>query len=180
MTNWGITTIGGTAYNLSDIRAMSEISPNIANMVLQSISIYCGALHNNQIRVALYQGGSAESPVDATLIEDLGQTAGSGTTEWVVVASGINPAIPANTRIWIAFKGDDGGFTLQSSSDSGDAGNFRADVGRWSGTGPSENEASGFAATWPADSGSFGSFWYSIYLTYETPSGIVVLRRRRM
>ncbi len=178
-TNWGIVVPLGAAIGVNWTRAMSGVLPDTADMVLDSVSIYVAA-HSAQVRVAIYEGGSAANPAGASLLEDLGETTGS-TTAWLVLTSVTKPALSAEGRIWIAVKGNDDAFDVVYSTSSGDAGDFRSDVGRWQETDIPNDETVAYPDTWPANTGDFGAAWYSFYLTYSVSGGgIVVLRRRRM
>ena len=103
---WGYTN-NNVGKNVAVIwwRSICGYSPNITNMKISSINIYIGALHNSQVRLAIYTGGTTSSPSGATLLQDCGQTTGSLTESWHKIS--FTPvAWPANTLTWIALKGD--------------------------------------------------------------------------
>ena len=166
-TNFGLTTSGGSDYSINWTRLMGGDFPNISGLYLISVSIYVGANHLSQARVAVYQGGTTTLPTGASLVEDLGQTTGSVTTQWLTLLSSTNPTLTANTPIWVALKGS-GSFDARAvTSATGDwyAPHGRTDVGAM-GADPTVS----YPSTVPSG-GVNAAFWYSFYLTYGDGSG---------
>ncbi len=169
--NWGDTTNNGTTTNVSFARAMGGTSPNEDSMILKSVSIYVGNTHNSQIRLGVYSGGNLSTgPDGATRLCDGNITSGNGTNQWLTLTCA-DTAIPKNTPLWIAFKGNDSNFAVRYSTNSGDGGDFQTARGRFNSTAVSTSESTSYPVTWPADGGTFADFWYSAYLTYESGAG---------
>jgi len=176
--SWGITTALSSSTNISSCRSMGGQSPDKDNMKLQSVSIYVGSSHLNQLRLAVYQGGvlgNASGPEGATLLKDFGVTSGSGTNQWLTL--NVDPTdniyLAKNTPTWIAYKGNDATFTTRYSSSSADAGDFQTWTGRFEG-GISSDESVAYPSTYPAPSGN-ASYWYSIYLNYTIEPRVITI-----
>ena len=167
MPNWGIDTVEATTTTPNFCRAMGGTSPNLDNMVINSVSIYVGTTHTQQIRLAVYSGGDlVTGPAGATLLYDYGVTSGSGTSTWLTI-TGPEITLPKNTPTWIAFR-NDGGYIIHYAGASPVGSDFQTARGRWNSDDLGGDETSSYPSTWPTDSGgSFASFWYSIYLTYK-------------
>ncbi len=172
-TNWGITTILGSGVGVNFCRALPGTSPNVANMILKSISVYeSTGSASDSIRVALYSGGTSDTnPSGASLIFGA-LLSGAGGAGWKVASAG-DESIPQNTRIWVGLKGSSTDLGVQYSMDSGDRGDFKTD-GRYESSVVSNDENTAWPNPWPADSGSSSTAWYSIYLTYDTSSGLSI------
>jgi hypothetical protein len=175
-TNWGITAVLGTSgTGISASRAMGGTFPNETGKLLKSVVIRGVTNANSVVRLGVYQGGDLTTgPVGATRIEDLG-TVQLTSAAWVTANSATNPALTANAVTWVAFKSGDNLYGLHYSNSSADAGNYQTERGRWN-SANSPTATTAYAATWPADAGSFPSaLWYSIYLIYmDAASGVVV------
>jgi hypothetical protein len=175
--DWGKTNAGVSTAKANFTRLMSGTAPSSTGMVLKSISVYVGANHGDQMRLAVYSGGSLSAgPAGATLLYDFGQTSGSGTDQWLTLTySGPDISVPANQPLWIALKSNGGGtgFSVVYSS-SATGSNFQSARGRYSSTSVSTDNTISYPATWPAGTGSFTNYWYSVYITYSTGSGSVV------
>lgn len=143
-------------------------------MTLASVSILWGTTHTDQARVAVYQGGTLTTgPHDsggATLIEDLGATSGSTTSDWVTVTSA-GAGLAASTTTWICIKSDAGAsFMRGSAGDTRPSGNFQVANGRWSESGVvNSDDTVAWPSSWPTgDSGSFATTYGSFKLAYST------------
>lgn len=160
---WGRNQINTSNAATNFCRAMGGTSPSTVGH-MKTISIYCNNAVGN-VRVAIYQGGSlATGPEGARLIVDAGiiplqsgwATISVGTVEW-------ENSYPT----WIAWKGNDNTREVRYESDNSGAGHFQTARGRWNSQAISTDETVAFPSAWPSDpSGSFNSFWYSMYLTY--------------
>jgi hypothetical protein len=168
--DWGRTSVGVSTTNVNWVRVMSGNAPSSAGMNLKSVSIYVDGNHADQVRLAVYTGGSLTAgPAGATLLYDFGATTGSAVNQWLTLTySGPDIVVPANDPVWIAFKGNSGGngFDVRYGT-SATGSDFQTTNGRWQSASVSTDETVGYPATWPADSGSFSNYWYSVYLTYE-------------
>lgn len=172
MPNYGITAgeLGSTA-SVSWCRAMGGTLPATSGMQLTDLSVYVRTTHTTQVRLAVYLGGSLTTgPIGATLVDEA-ITTGGATSQYLTV-SGLSGSLTANSVFWIAIKGNDSGFDMTYSTDSGDAGDFQSARGRWVSMAIDTDESVAFPATWPADgTGAFANYWYSTYLTYSASGG---------
>ncbi len=173
MPTWGKTNTNGSQYTASWCRAMDGDGPDLAGMKLDSVHIYVGTTHTSQVRVGVYSGGILGDPTGATLLYDFGLTSGSGTSQWLQLDVSGDIDIPQNDVIWIAFKGNEGGFDCWASSTPGDAEDFDAvdNDGRTDSNGISDDETVVYPSTWPSESGTEGAFWYTAYITYHQELG---------
>lgn len=167
-TNFGITTSGGSNYAVNWTRFMGGDFPNIDGLKLISVSIYVGTLHSNQVRVAVYQGGTTTLPTGATLVEDLGLTTGSGTNQWLTLVSSSKPTLTADEPIWVAVKGGGSNFRLLAAATA--TGNWYSSHGRTDVGAMGTDQNTAYPSTVPSG-GVNADFWYSFYLTYGDESG---------
>lgn len=167
MPNWGNDSVETSTTTPNWTRALGGTSPNIDNMIINSVSIYVGLAHTQQMRLAVYSGGTLDTnPAGATLLYDYGVTSGSGTSTFLTI-TGPEIVLPKNTPIWIAFR-NNGGYLAHYVNSSPVGSDFQTARGRWNSADLDGDETSSFPSTWPTDSGgSFGNFWYSLYLTYS-------------
>ena len=175
--NWGKTNPGTSATTANFTRVMSGTAPASTGMKLMSVTVYVGANHGDQLRLAVYSGGSLSAgPAGATLLYDFGQTSGTGTNQWLTLTHpGAGVAVPANQPLWISLKSNGGGTGFQVVYGSSATGsNFQSTRGRYNSSSVSTDDTVAFPATWPADSGTFSNYWYSVYITYSTGAGTVV------
>jgi hypothetical protein len=166
---WGMLTVPSGNPVVNFCLAMGGDPPNVDNMILRSASIYVGATHTAQVRLAVYQGGVLSTgPDGATLLKDFGLTTGSATNQWLELTHvGNDIDVNKTDPIWISFKGNDSGFNVRNSSSSLDAEDFQTARGRYETSVVSIDETVAYASTWPSDSGSFGNFWYAVKLKLE-------------
>ncbi|RJQ43511.1 MAG: hypothetical protein C4538_12085 [Nitrospiraceae bacterium] len=168
--NWGKTNVGVSSTKANFARVMSGNAPSSSNMHLKSVSIYVGANHGDQVRLAVYTGGSLTAgPSGATLLYDFGTTSGSATNQWLTITyTGPDITIPSGQPVWIAYKSNGGGtgFDVRYSS-SASGSDFQTGRGRWNSVSVSTDDTVAYPATWPADSGSFSNYWYSAYIEYH-------------
>gem|GEM_PF-3627327 len=169
VANWGDDTPQGTTTTIDHSRCMGGTSPSTSGMIIESVSIYTGT-GVSAPRMGVYTGGTlAGGPpagTAATLLWDAGVTAGASGWQTVTHPSG-GVALAANTVTWICWKGNDTRLVYYDTSwDS--SSDFQSGLGRWNSTGVSTDETVAYPATYTAG-GSFGAFWYSMYVTYTTP-----------
>lgn len=173
---WGLRDEDAVAQqtNVSWTRAMSGSPPPLDNMILKSVSVYVGTLHTDQVRVAVYQGGSLSSgPAGATLLKDFGLTSGSGTSQWLTLLhTGADIPVNKTNPLWIVVKGNDSGFSLIYDGTTPVPCDFQQAEGRFASASISSDESVAYPATWPADGGTFSNYWYAFYLTFELKEGI--------
>ena len=168
-TDWGITTVGNSGFKSNWVRGMGGQSPNTSGMTLDSVSIYASGDGAGAVRVGVYAGGTLDNPVGASLVVDLGPQAIPVEPGWVTIpASG--EAIPADTPLWIFTRADQNeDVTVYSTTNSANAGDFQSTRGRTE-IGGTASGGAGSINAWPDPldgSASFGSYWYSYYLTFS-------------
>lgn len=185
-TVWGGKCVGYDDFTgVSWCRLMGGNSPASVpgkTMRLRSVSVYVGSSHSEQVRVAVYQGGSLSNPSGASLKYDFGQTSGSATDQWLTLnhpGSGVD--LDWNTPTWIAVKANGGGFTYHFTDDSGKSYDFQSARGRFNSTTMSTDETVAFESS-ISSGGSFSDFWYPFVLQYseeDIVGGLPIMRRRR-
>ena len=164
--NWGKMSVGGMSTTASHSRTMGGTSPDIANMTIGSISIYLGA-QTGDVRLAVYTGGTLDNPTSATLLWDAGIVNSNGVEGWYSIehpSGGVS--LPANTVTWLAWKRDTG-VAVYYDDATGDPGDFQVARGR-NDNSFNEDPSVAYPATY-GEVGSFADFWYSIYLSVDTP-----------
>lgn len=167
MPYWGINTSGASSFTPNWCRAMGGTLPNVDNMILRRVGLRVGATHTQQIRMAVYTGGSLTTgPAGASLLIDFGVTSGTGTNEWSYIETDSLIYLPKNVVAWVAFR-NDGGLSTLASTTSPAGSDFQSARGRWTSVDLDGDETSAYPSTWPTDSGgSFADFWYSVQLVY--------------
>lgn len=176
-TIWGSKWAGYSGFSLSNCRLLGGLSPNVDNLKLKDIAAYVGSTHSEQVRLAVYQGGTLDNPVGASLVHDFGVTSGSATHSWISKGSA-DVSLQKNVPTWIAIKCNGSGWSLQYENDSSKSGDTQSARGRWSSTGISADENTAYPSTVPSG-GAFDDFWYPLVLSYDIePTGIVIPRRR--
>jgi len=165
---WGHGEIGLLEATVDWCRTHGGTSPNEDNMILKGCACRVGLTHTSQVRLAVYSGGSLTTgPAGATLLKDFGLTSGSGIDEWqVLMHLGNDIAIPKSNPLWIAVKGNDLGFSVLYNNTFPPNCDFQSARGRYVSVAVSSDEAVAYPSTWPADTGTFASFWYNFYLLY--------------
>ncbi len=169
---WGLPVVQASNSGCNYWRMMGGMSPDLDNMILKKVQVYVGPTHGSQVRIGVYTGGSLDDPEGATLLEDLGQTTGSGTEEWVEMVSSTEPTIPKNTPLWLSYKGSTGSGTFDINYSGTDPVpcDFQQGRGRCQVVSGSQDPTVAYASTVPAID-SFSDYWYTIYLEFEIASG---------
>lgn len=168
LTNWGQTNIGGTNTNSAHSRLMGGTSPALSGMKLSSISMYLGAQDAN-VRLGVYVSGALDNPTGADLLWDAGTIgAGDATLGWKTIGHPTGIPLPSSQVIWLAWKRDSGRLVYYDGTSNPGNHDFQNSRGRndqaWS-----NDEATTFPTSIDA-AGSFTNYWYSIYITYTSPS----------
>ena len=179
------TTLGTTAgsdstYAVAAAHVHAMYGPALSGFMatLQSVSVWCGDTHTEQVRLAVFLGGmsSGTSPTGATLLEDLGQTTGSVTNGWVQRNSPLKPGFPGSAVLWIAVKADNttGTFAMTYSATTDSWGDFSTD-GQWT----LSTEVAASDTAWSTAINSVTgptTYWYNARLTYtvSTAPGVNV------
>jgi hypothetical protein len=122
----------GSEIGINSKLFMGAPVPQVLGMELDSHSSPYGSVHVGQFRAGVYQGPAPRIPANADLIDDLGQTSGGVTEDYVVLLApgpGVS-AVPIDitqTIFWVV-KNDSGGgggnamvrFTLNVNQDAAD------------------------------------------------------------
>jgi hypothetical protein len=123
-------------------------------------------------RSAHYAGGTLEggphAGTPARLLYDFGKT-NKEKAGWITLEhpKGGVP-LPANTPIWLAWKGVGGKVYVNYQEPPGSNDDFQTTRGRWESKAIDSEENKAWPLTWPADdSGGFDDYWYSCYLTLQ-------------
>ena len=147
------------------------MSPN-RETLLKSVSVLLPAASEAQIRLAVYAGGSLEEgphvSTSARLLHDFGLTP-KGQDGWVTLnhPTGGVP-VPANTPLWLAWKGTGDKVYLTYQEQPGTATDLQTARGRWESTAIKSDEGQPWPATWPEqDAGKFEPYWYSLFMTLQ-------------
>ena len=170
-TRWGKPWSEGAATHLAHARAMGGLSPRDYDTLLRSVSIMIPHNKGAAARLAVYVGGSLEqgpqvaSP--ARLLFDFGQTP-LGKSGWVTLSHPTGVRIPANTPIWLAWKGatqDAGVLYFEEFTGRDD---FQPSRGRWDSTAIDVSPSEPWPLAWPQnDGGAFDGARYCCFLTLE-------------
>ena len=168
-TRWGNSHSDGDTTRLAHVRAMGGLSPRDHDCLLKSVSILIPQNKDASARLAVYAGGSLErgphSGSLAKLLFDFGPTP-QGKTGWVTLEHPTGVRIPADTPIWIAWKGASDNVNVMYFEDEPDRNDFQPDRGRWDSKAISPRPDEPWPHTWPArDTGGFDAARYSCFLT---------------
>ena len=169
---WGNPVDVGSLTKVAHTRALGGLSPSREGMVLKSVSMLVPHASAGQIRLALYAGGTLDggphAGTPARLLFDFGKT-NKGESGWITLehpTGGVS--LPADTPIWIAWKGTGGKVHVKFQEEPGSSGDFQSTRGRWESKAISGDENIAWPTAWPADEqGSYADFWYSCYLTFQ-------------
>jgi hypothetical protein len=174
---WGNATRRGPSTTVAHTRALGGLSPNRQGMLLKSVSIFVPRNESAQIRLAVYAGGTLDAGphtcTPARLLHDFGKTT-QDKSGWLTLNhphGGVS--LPANTPIWIAWKGTGGKVHVKYQEEAGSNGDFQTTRGRWESKAIDSDENKAWPTTWPTgDAGGFEPFWYSCYLTFQQGDGV--------
>jgi len=174
---WGNATRRGASTTVAHTRALSGLSPNREGMLLKSVSVFVPRNQAGQIRLAVYAGGTLDggphAATPARLLHDFGKT-NQNESGWLTLdhPHGGVP-LPANTPIWIAWKGTGGKVHVKYQEEPGSNGDFQTTRGRWESKAIDSDENKAWPTTWPSgDAGVFEDYWYSCYLTFRQRNGL--------
>jgi hypothetical protein len=174
MTRWGNPHDEGATTKVDHVRALSGMSPN-HDTLLEAFSILIPNNDGGSVRLAVYAGGRldggphAGSP--AKLLFDFGQTP-TGQTGWNVLETPTGIRIPANTPIWLAWKGSGAKAEVVYAEEPFGPNNFQRLHGRWESKAIRNDPGETWPETWPQDDGgSFDAFQYSCFLTLKPVRG---------
>lgn len=146
-----------------------------ADRKLKGAGIYCKATHNDQVRIAVYSGGSLTTgPQGSTLLKDFGLTAGNAVDQWIDLTTEDDIDIPVDTPIWVVIKGDNAaGLSFTYVNFKGHCGDFQVANGRTAVEGIIGSDPDvAFAATFPAGADTFSGSWYNFRILTEHNPGI--------
>ena len=169
---WGNPITSGSFTKVAHTRALGGISPPDQDMVLKSVCILVPRASTGQIRLAVYAGGTLEggphAGTPARLLCDFGKT-NKGDDGWITLGhSEGGVALPANTPIWLAWKGTGGKVHLKYQEERGSNADFQYARGRWESKAIGSDENKAWPTAWPTDdTGGFEGYWYSCYVTLQ-------------
>ena len=173
---WGNPVDHGSFTTVAHTRALGGLSPRGKDMLLKSVSILLPRASAGQIRLAVYAGGTLEggphTAPPAKLLHDFGKT-NKDKSGWITLEhphGGV--PLPANTPLWIAWKGTGGEVHVKFQDGPGSNCDFQGTRGRWESKAIESDENKAWPTTWPAgDAGRFENFWYSCCLTVQQRNG---------
>lgn len=168
-TRWGNSHSDGDTTGLAHVRAMGGLSPRDHDCLLKSVSILIPQNKDSSARLAVYAGGSLKngphSGSPAKLLFDFGPTP-RGKTGWVTLEHPTGVRIPANTPVWLAWKGSSDDARVMYSEGEPRRDDFQPDRGRWDSKAISARPDDPWPLAWPAkDNGVFDVARYSCFLT---------------
>ena len=169
-TRWGKADSSDFTAKVNHVRALGGMSPDHETL-LKAVSILLPVNDGGSVRLAVYAGGQLDggphSDSPAKLLFDFGQTP-KGQTGWNTLKHRTGIRIPANTPIWLAWKGSGGKAEVAYFEERSGPSNFQTDRGRWDSKAIKLSPAEPWPRVWPAnDAGEFDSFEYSCFLTIE-------------
>lgn len=144
-----------------------------SNRKLKAVRLYCKATHDDQVRIAVYSGGSlVTGPQGATLLKDFGLTAGVAVDQHIEITTTDDIDIPVDAPLWIVVKGDNAaGFNTVYTDKPSHCGDFQFARGRSDVTAIIGNDPDvAFAATFPAGVDTFADFWFAWDILTEDSS----------
>ncbi len=164
------TSIGITLDTMIDYARAQGGYFTKPNRKLTGVRVWCEDLHNDQIRIGVYSGGSlVTGPQGATLLKDFGLTSGVGTKQWISIATGDDINIPVDEPLWIVVKGDNAsGFETNYTPDAMHCGDFQVVRGATVVTGIIGKDPDvSFPSAFPAGTDTFGNNWFLIEILTE-------------
>ena len=169
---WGNAHSEGATTKLNHVRAMGGLSPRDRDTLLKSASILVPHNNDASARLAVYAGGVLDkgphvgSP--AQLLYDFGPTP-PGQSGWLTLEHPTGVRIPANTPIWLAWKGASDDASVMYFEDATDQDDFQVTRGRWDSQAISPRADDPWPRTWPKqDGGGFDNARYCCFLTLES------------
>ena len=170
-TRWGNVRSEGSTTKVNHVRAMGGMSPD-HDSLLKAVSILLPINDDDSVRLAVYAGGRLDGGphfgTPAKLLCDFGQTP-KGQSGWNTLEIPTGIRIPANTPIWLAWKGTGAKVEVAFLEERLGPSDFQPDRGRWDSKAIKLNPAEPWPRVWPAnDGGVFDSFEYSCFLTLAT------------
>ena len=168
---WGKPCSEGATTNLAHVRAMGGMSPRDHDTLLRSVSIMIPHNKGAAARLAVYAGGSLDqgpqAGASAKLLFDFGQTP-KGQSGWVTLEHPTGVRIPANTPIWLAWKGgNDDASVLYFEALTGQD-DFQPTRGRWDSKAIDLSPDEPWPLAWPKDDGgAFDGARYCGFLTLQ-------------
>lgn len=168
---WGNPRSEGATTNLAHVRAMGGMSPGNHDVLLKSVSIMIARNNGTSARLAVYAGGSLDggphSGSPARLLFDFGQTP-EGQSGWLTLEHPTGVRIPAQTPIWLVWKGSGSDASVMYQEEPGGQDDFQSMRGRWDSRAISLAPDEPWPLTWPKnDDGGFDDARYSCFLTLK-------------
>ena len=104
--HWGRDVQNPSHTTVNHSRAMGGDSPNVDNMVIDTIAMYLSG--TGSIRLAVYTGGALNAPSTATLLYDFGSISVAGAGWYKIGHPSGGVAWPKFTPTWLAWKSNTG------------------------------------------------------------------------
>ena len=170
-TRWGKPCSEGATTDLAHVRAMGGRSPRDHDTLLRTVSIRIPHNKGAAARLAVYAGGrldqGPQAGAPAKLLFDFGQTP-QGKSGWVTLAHPTGVRIPANTAIWLAWKGGGQDASVMYFEELTGHDDFQPTRGRWDSKAIDLSPDKPWPLAWPAnDAGAFDGARYCCFLTLE-------------
>jgi hypothetical protein len=161
----------GETTKLAHVRTMGGLSPRDSDSLLKSVSILIPHNVDESARLAVYAGGrlddGPQSGSPARLLFDFGQTP-KGQSGWLTLEHPTGVRIPANTPIWVAWKGSASHASVMYLEEPAGQDDFHPNRGRWDSKGISLSPDEPWPLIWPKnDGGSFDDARYCCFLTLQ-------------
>lgn len=177
-----LAPVGGEGPINGETIAQYGVGPSVAGARVRWIEIWVADPHDpgDQIRLALYVGGTSTNPAGATLLYDFGQISGTAIDQWVRILVPDEVIIEdANADLWVAAKSALADTNIGGASPNALYQNFAAQQ-LWSSTSMSADPTEPFEGTFTAGGGLNINFTIGIRFGYEVPpirgAGDLVIR----
>ncbi len=172
MATWGQpTNLGSNFAQDTAVRIIGGDGPAGAQQIT-SINLY-GFMTSGtgDVRLGVYTGGTLTDPSGASLLWDAGKvTLGVTEQAYQITHSGVS--LPGGQVLWLAWRTGVSALRFKGSTSSVDAGDFQSARGRFNTTLTPVDENTAFPSSLGDQSGgSFGNFWYSLWLEITPDAG---------
>jgi hypothetical protein len=177
-----LAPVGGEGPINGETIAQYGVGPSEAGARIRYIEIWVADPHDedDQIRLALYVGGTPTNPAGATLLYDFGQIAGTAIDQWIRIVVPDEVIIEdADADLWVAAKSQLAATNIGGASPNAQYQDFAAQQ-LWSSTSMSDDPTVPFEATFTAGGSLTINFTIGIRFGYEVPpirgAGDLVIR----